>query len=524
MRACDGVAGDHLGASVATKGAWLVAGAPGHDSNAGAVYVFELVSSSWIQRSKLTASDIAGQAEFGSAVAFDGTTLVVGARRANAAYVFIRGATQTWIQQAKLSPSSGNIDDNFGTAVDVSGRYIVVGAPDSEHDSSNPDVGSAYIFEYDQHASLWVQHTRITPSHGEASDRFGHAVGIDDGTAIIGAPASSSNRTGSAYVYTRESAGAWTERSKFDTSGVDVRAHFGWSVSISQERALVTAPNTACGGVAFVFKLTNGAWVEETIIQAPDRIDQDWFGRSGALHDERALIGSYNNAPLSGGTSTQKGSAYEFLLTSEGWKHSGIKLYSNDDISNDFGWSLALSSKSVAIGTYNYNVSVGSASVFRILAVAHSPPPSRPPPSMPQSSPSTNPAQSPLPTPPASSIGSPTTIIYTTGQSQPTSDGHSTTEAPRDDAGAQSILILSICIPLSLCVVIFTYVAFMVSRKHRLAGSHTVSTVSQSTWNSHFSRRSSCTDNVCCNYWSCACCVGGGGGGNDAKGGSVCCC
>jgi len=97
---------------ISSDGKFMVVGAPQDSLNAdgtsfirqsGAAYVYELVSTDWVFRQKLVAHD--GQASdlFGSSVAIDGDTIVVGASfsdtdensldpltDAGAAYVFRR--------------------------------------------------------------------------------------------------------------------------------------------------------------------------------------------------------------------------------------------------------------------------------------------------------------------------------------------------------------------------------------------------------------------------------------------------
>ena len=89
--ASDGASSDEFGLSVAVDGDTIVVGAHLHDvapsggtavADAGAAYVFTKPGSAWASTStaaKLTASDRAANDKFGSSVAFDGDTVMVGA-------------------------------------------------------------------------------------------------------------------------------------------------------------------------------------------------------------------------------------------------------------------------------------------------------------------------------------------------------------------------------------------------------------------------------------------------------------
>ncbi len=115
----DGTAGDLLGASVGSSGQTIAVGAPWNQGS-GAVYVFKKQGMSWIESSKILASDASPGAGFGTSVSLSGNLLVVGAN--GSAYVF-REEGATWVQEAKLvQPGS-----DFGASVSASGETIAVG-------------------------------------------------------------------------------------------------------------------------------------------------------------------------------------------------------------------------------------------------------------------------------------------------------------------------------------------------------------------------------------------------------------
>ena len=106
----------------------------------------------WFQQAKLTASDAAGGELFGSSVALDGDTAVVGANfdsdagfASGSAYVFVR-SSGAWSQQAKLTASAAAMGDQFGKSVSISGDTVVVGA-NGDDTAAGADAGSAYVFD-----------------------------------------------------------------------------------------------------------------------------------------------------------------------------------------------------------------------------------------------------------------------------------------------------------------------------------------------------------------------------------------
>ncbi len=181
---------DRFGEALAVDGDTLVVGAGGEDggdtgidgderSNAatdsGAVYVFIRERGVWSQQAYIKASNTDPFDQFGSALALDGDTLVVGAygedsdaggiggdefsdaaTDSGAVYVFIR-QQDIWWQQAYIKAFNGDPFDRFGSALALDGDTLTVGAfaedsdaagvdGDGENDAAS-DSGAGYVFQ-----------------------------------------------------------------------------------------------------------------------------------------------------------------------------------------------------------------------------------------------------------------------------------------------------------------------------------------------------------------------------------------
>ena len=114
--------------------------------NSGAAYVYSL-SDGGVVYSKLMASDAAADDGFGSSVAIDGETVVVGAYAKNlltgAAYVYRTSDGGTTHDQVAKLTSPGAVGDAFGVSVAIDGAAVVVGASQWLNGGS----GSAYVYE-----------------------------------------------------------------------------------------------------------------------------------------------------------------------------------------------------------------------------------------------------------------------------------------------------------------------------------------------------------------------------------------
>ena len=104
----------------------------------------------WSEQQKLTASDGALLDSFGSNVSIDGDTAVIGAHGdddngslSGSAYVYVR-SNGVWSEQQKLTASDGAGDDDFGNSVSIDGDTAVIGALHDDDNGSNS--GSAYVY------------------------------------------------------------------------------------------------------------------------------------------------------------------------------------------------------------------------------------------------------------------------------------------------------------------------------------------------------------------------------------------
>jgi FG-GAP repeat len=263
LTAVDAAANDFFGNSVSISGSTAIVGAyrdADHGSYSGSAYVFENDGSGWTQVAKFTASDAAASDVFGTSVSINGNTAVVGAKGdqdhgigSGSAYVFENDGSG-WTQVAKLTAADGAAGDSFGKSVSITDGIIIVGAWwDDDNGSAS---GSAYVFEDD--GSGWSQVAKLTASDGASHDCFGGSVGVSDGVAIIGAENHDAGApySGSAYLYENNGSG-WTQTGKFTASDADASDYFGIAVSISDGTSIVGAygddDNGSNSGSAYVF-------------------------------------------------------------------------------------------------------------------------------------------------------------------------------------------------------------------------------------------------------------------------------
>lgn len=361
--------GDLLGQRVAISGDYAVVSSAQEDEDelgentllsAGSAYIFERNTDGiWIEVQKIVASDRSAEDGFGRGVAIDGNTILVGAEfededengenytfSAGSCYIFERNSDGIWSETQKIVASDRSSANLFGRNVSIDGDYLIVSSHQNQFDSNgeNPmgNAGAAYIFEKNGD-SIWEEVNKVTASDRASDDRFGSSVSISNTTAIVSAPRESEDedglntmtKSGSAYVIERNSDGNWEEVQKIVASDRQENANFGFSGSLSGDRAIFGAYGESKdengenpmsnAGAAYIFKMNNvGVWVEEQKILASDRSSNTTFGTSVAISQYHAIVSTYKEGRDEIGENylSYAGSAYIFentlALTVEG--------------------------------------------------------------------------------------------------------------------------------------------------------------------------------------------------------------
>jgi len=269
----DLVAGNAFGAAVDMNGATLVATAIGPEPGAAYVFVGN-GSGGWTQQARLTPTGGAADERFGISASISGDRLAIGADRANglegAVYVFARSGT-AWTQEARLAASDPAVRAAFGSGVALDGDTLLVGAPLKAHAALGSFAnGAAYVFT--RGAGGWTQQSKLTDPNGANGDLFGFAVDLSGDRAVIGAPYATSAQ-GHAFVYSR-SGTAWSQQAQLAATAGASGDEFGWSVALGGEEIMVGAPfagqltESACGG-SYVFDITQLAENGTGSIEAP---------------------------------------------------------------------------------------------------------------------------------------------------------------------------------------------------------------------------------------------------------------
>ncbi len=240
---------------------------------------------------------------------------------------------------------------DFGWSVAVSGSIAVVGAP-----YANSYNGAAYVFS--KVKGTWAQQAVLVASDGTTGslDEFGWSVAISGNTVAIGAPGYNDN-LGAAYVFSRSGA-TWAQSAEFIDPESDSISNikFGYSVVTSGSTVMVGADGAYGTGAVYVYADSAGTWNQETELTAPDGAISDDFGWSMALSHSTLIVSAVRHAA--------NGAIYVFTDGGGTWTYRTELTASNGDPNDYFGDKVATDGTRIVAGAPGHVAEQGAAYVF----------------------------------------------------------------------------------------------------------------------------------------------------------------
>ncbi|EQC45899.1 FG-GAP repeat protein, partial [Bacteriovorax sp. BSW11_IV] len=370
---------DSFGFSADISGDTIVVGAPKEDSNqttitngvgssadnssadSGAVYVYKRTGDTWVQEAYIKATAPDAGDEFGTSIAINGDTLIVGAtlddsstnviingpigstdnvaNNRGSVYIFTRTGT-TWAQEAYLQSVNADDNDSFGFDIDIHQDTIVVGVPGEDSSTSgitngpsasinNSFTGSGAVYVYKRTGVNWIQEAYIKPINNSSNDLFGTSVAIYENTIVVGSPQEDTSLSG-----------------------------------VSNSSSPSTNNSFSNSGAAYVYQRDGSTWSLAAFFKASNPGSSDNFGSSVDIYDQRIIVGApYEDNNLSGvhvGTTflesngmSNSGSAYLFKRNSDSlWEQEAYFKAENSNQSQNFGSKVSISHNAIAIAAH----------------------------------------------------------------------------------------------------------------------------------------------------------------------------
>ncbi len=266
------------------------------------------------------------------------------------------GAVEAWEDIGGFWASTGTfVPDGlirvgcFGCAVDLVGgpeERAIVGAQLAE--TAGEEAGAAYVFR--RAAEGWVEEARLLPSGLAPGDHFGSSVAVDGDRALVGAQQRDGAYVdqGAAYVFRRE-AGTWMLEAELAAPVPSAGGCFGSAVALLGDVALVGAyaddQAGAGAGAAYVYRDDGFGWALAQTLHALDAAPGANFGRALALGPGRALVGSP-------GADGARGACYVFRDQDGNWVEEAQLAAADGAPADFFGNSCSLFGESALVGAF----------------------------------------------------------------------------------------------------------------------------------------------------------------------------
>lgn len=272
---------------------------------------------------------------------------------------FVSATSATWAFQCetKVTGSDSQWGDQFGIAVAVSGDAVVVGAPD--HGDPLTQAGTAYVFERDAGGpGAWGQAAKLQAEAPFSFDHFGLSVALDGDTALVGTPGDDvapNQLTGAVYVFQRDHGGpsAWGRVARIIAMDPNAGDSLGKAVAISDDTAIAGAPldnpqGIGDAGAAYIFERNEGGTDTWGQVKKLVASDLDWGDRFGAAVD---IDGDVAVVGAFNAEPSGAGAAYIFYRDVNGTPWRQVKKLQPPGVSSNdhFGVTVAVSADVIAV-------------------------------------------------------------------------------------------------------------------------------------------------------------------------------
>lgn len=220
---------DFFGSAVAYSGNTVMVGAIGRDNYRGAVYVFEFDGANWIEKQMLTDPNSTPGEFFGNQIDIDLNTAAIAGYGRDVVLIFnyVEGY---WIfRQTIWIPSA---EHYFGSGVDIDDNRLIIGS-----ERSAPGTGFANLYTYNQNTQQW----EFLKSFFGAN-RFGHSVAISNfDSYLIGDYFSPPGVASGITTLTRWNGTSW-DSTLITPQDLVAGDNFGYSMSASENQVFIGAP------------------------------------------------------------------------------------------------------------------------------------------------------------------------------------------------------------------------------------------------------------------------------------------
>ncbi len=277
---------DLFGAAVSINASRVVIGEP---AITGSMHFYDVLSDGALRyvstyRYPVDWNEIPGDG-FGAKLVLDGQTVVSGSRFYRRVYV-MEEENGDWREVEQVAALN---------IFDVDGDSILIGNP--QDDFAGEDTGAVRVLARNRHGN-WLEREAFRPDDPVPGQRFGQSVAISGDRAIIGATGrqTDSGAVGVAYVFERDTGGAWWQVARLDQAGAPHCPSAGRTVvALAGDVGVVACPVDSRPAAVFS-RQPDGNWTQIARLVGQGVMADSGFGTAIALDLPWVVIGASNQA------------------------------------------------------------------------------------------------------------------------------------------------------------------------------------------------------------------------------------
>ncbi len=263
----------------------------------------------------------------------------------------VRASADSFVQQNILTASTAQRGAKFGFSMAVGPDIAAIAAPETTIDGKLA-AGAVYIFHLVD--GNWVEVQQLSETTPKTGNRFGYNVAMNSNTLAISAFGYDGNGkdSGRVYLYQPTNDGKWALQSSLQSPHPTTRERFGYNIALSGNNMAVATLRGPDGakdaGNVHLYQYSNNGWAFVQSIDIPGASDR--FGQSIVLDGDLLAIGSFADDNECRDRIDDAGSVTLYRLSGTKWVQAAELKADNGDGGDRFGFALALSGKTLAVG------------------------------------------------------------------------------------------------------------------------------------------------------------------------------
>lgn len=259
-----------------------------------------------------------------------------------------------------VATGSNAVAQNFGGSVAISGSDVFVG-----QSAQNTTNASVYVYRKGADGE-WMEAAQLVRSDNDGKDdRFGRALAADANTLLVGATLVD-NSTGAVYAFTKNAAGEWKESQKLTPPGLAEAYSYGRSIALSDGFALIgSAGADSTRGAVYVFKRGPNGFTFHSKLSQKDVDKGAFFGLNVAMNGNKALVSAPFNGTVEGKAPHGDVFSYSYDAATDTWKDVGkLQKFPGIFDNSQFGMGLSMTADRAVVGLPQLGGGIGGAVVY----------------------------------------------------------------------------------------------------------------------------------------------------------------